>query len=111
MRHVAARVSWALVFVFAATIVHAQQSPRSAGNSVPRGMHVTGVFVPANGQKPASVETGTVGIYSEEQGGTPLWGETQQVAGESPRGFSIVVRAEKTGGPPLGLFSPPGGRR
>jgi hypothetical protein len=105
MRHATARVSWALVFLFTATILHAQQSPRSTGNSVPRVMHLTGVFVPANGEKPGPVETVTVAIYSEEQGGTPLWEETQQVAVDSTGRYSIVLGANQPDGLPLDLFA------
>ena len=85
MRQAAARVSVGLVCLLTATILYAQPSSRSAADSVPRVMHMTGVFVPANGQPAGAVETVTVAIYAEEKGGTPLWEETQQVAVEVMR--------------------------
>src|SRR4051812_40080315 len=105
MRHLAARVSMGLVCVFTATIVSAQQSSRSAAESVPRVMHMTGVFVPANGQPVASVETVTVAIYAAEKGGTPLWEETQQVAVDSTGRYSIPLGASRPDGLPLDLFA------
>jgi hypothetical protein len=105
MRHVAARVSVGLVCLLTATILHAQQSSRSAADSVPRVMHMTGVFMPANGQPAGSVETVTVAIYAEEQGGTALWEETQQVAVDSNGRYAILLGATRPDGLPLDLFA------
>src|SRR6476659_3903040 len=105
MRHLAARVSGVFLFLFVGTVLHAQQSPRSAVDSVPRLMHLTGVFVPANGQPSGSVESVTVAIYAEEKGGTPLWEETQQVALDSNGRYSIMLGATRPEGLPLALFA------
>jgi len=105
MRHVAARVSVGLVCLLTATILYAQQSPRSAADSVPRVMHMTGVFVPANGQPAKSVETVTVTIYAEEKGGTPLWEETQQVAVDANGRYAMLLGATRPDGLPMDLFA------
>src|SRR3954470_7931789 len=105
MRLFAARVSTAFVFLLAGTILHAQQSPRFASTSVPRVMHVTGVFVPTEGQSRASVETVTLAIYAEEHGGTPLWQETQQVVVDSSGRYAILLGATQPDGLPLDLFA------
>jgi len=105
MRHLAARVSGVLLSLFVVTALHAQQSPRSASNSVPRVMHVPGVFVPVNGQPPGSVESVTIAIYADEKGGTPLWEETQQVAVDSNGRYSILLGVTRPEGLPQDLFA------
>ena len=105
MRHPAARVSGVLLLLFVGTVLHAQQSPRPGASSVPRVMQVSGVFVPANGQPPASVESVTIAIYADEQGGTPLWEETQEVAVDSNGRYSILLGATRPEGLPQELFA------
>jgi hypothetical protein len=105
MPQVAARVSIALVCLFSATMVHAQSPQSSVTPAVPRVMHVTGVFQPANGQPAHSVETVTVAIYEQERGGTPLWEETQQVVVDSNGRYSILLGAARPDGLPLDLFA------
>jgi hypothetical protein len=105
MRITAARMSVALVLLLGPVTVYAQQSPRSAASSVPRVMHITGVFVPANGQPAGSVETVTFVIYSEENGGTPLWEETQQVTVDANGRYSALLGATRPDGLPLDLFA------
>lgn len=104
MRHVA-RVSVALLLLLGPSSLYAQQSPRSAANSVPRVMHVSGVFVPANGQPAGSVESVTIAIYADENGGTPLWEETQQVAVDANGRYSILLGATRPEGLPEALFA------
>jgi hypothetical protein len=68
-------------------------------------MHVSGVFVPADGQAAQSVETVTVSIYADERGGAPLWEETQQVAVDANGRYSILLGASRPDGLPLDLFA------
>ena len=55
------------------------QAPQNATGSVPRVITVSGVYRPADGQPPAAVETVTLSVYAEQQGGAPVFQETQQV--------------------------------
>ena len=103
MRQLAARVSVSFVCLLTATIVSAQQSSRS--DAVPRVMHITGVVAPANGKSAGSVETITLAIYAEENGGTPLWEETQQVAIDANGRYTILLGATRPDGLPLDLFA------
>ena len=105
MRHVATRVSVGLVCLLTATVLFAQQSTRSTANSVPRVMHMTGVFVPANGQPAGSVEIVTFAIYADEKGGAPLWEETQQVVVDALGRYSVMLGATQRDGLPLDLFA------
>lgn len=63
MRQVFA-VSAALVFLLTSSLaVLAQSSQSGSSVSVPRLINITGVFRPADGQPPGSVETVTLSIY------------------------------------------------
>jgi Chaperone of endosialidase len=105
MRHVVACVSVAVMHLSAATALYAQQPSGSTANSVPRVMHVSGVFVPANGQPPQSIESVTIAIYAQEKEGTPLWEETQQVAVDSNGRYTILLGATRPEGLPQDLFA------
>ena len=104
MRHLA-RVSLCVVFLLAATSVYAQPASRSTSEAVPRVMHMAGVFVPADGQPASSVETVTIQIYAQEQGGAPLFEETQQVNVDASGRYSILLGATRPDGLPLDLFA------
>jgi hypothetical protein len=105
MRTVTARVSATVLFLLAATALHAQQTSPSAANSVPRVVPVTGVFVPTNGQPVAPVEIVTVAIYAGEQGGTPLWQETQSVTVDTRGRYSLLLGAMHAEGIPPAVFA------
>jgi len=68
--------------------------------SVPRLINITGAFRPADGQPPAAVETVTLAIYADEQGGTPLWQETQTVTLDDRGRYSLLLGATSGGIPP-----------
>jgi hypothetical protein len=80
-------------------------TPQSGSSvPVPRLINITGVFRPAGGQPPNSVETVTLSIYAEPEGGTPLWQETQNVApGERGR-YTLPLGATLPDGIPPAVF-------
>ena len=57
--------------------------PTVSSPSVPRLINISGVFQPADGQPASAVETVTLSIYAEAEGGAPLWQETQTIAIEA----------------------------
>jgi hypothetical protein len=69
-----------VVIVLFPNPILAQSSPSVAPVSVPHLMKIAGVFHPADGQPPGAVETVTLSIYAEPEGGVPLWQETQTIA-------------------------------
>src|SRR6185436_14248734 len=77
---------------------------QSSDQSVPRLINITGVFRPADGQPPAAVETMTLAIYADEQGGAPLWLETQTVALDERGRYSLLLGATNPGGIPPEIF-------
>src|SRR4051812_9738648 len=80
------------------------QSAQSSSTSVPRLINVTGVFRPADGQAPAAVESVTLSIYADQDGGAPLWQETQSVTIDDRGRYSLLLGASSSGGIPPELF-------
>ena len=105
MRHVTACVATALLCLFSATALHAQQAPSSAVTAVPRLVRVTGTLVPADGLPAAPVERVTLAVYADETGGTPLWQETQDVAVGADGRYTLLLGATLPDGLPLDLFA------
>jgi len=72
---------------------------------VPRLIKFAGVFRDSAGQ----LRTGPVGItfavYKEQEGGAPLWLETQNVDLDEQGHFSVLLGATRIEGMPLELFS------
>jgi len=72
---------------------------------VPRLITITGVYRPADGQPSATVETVTLSVYADQQGGAPLFQETQQVTLDERGRYSVVLGAAHTDGIPPAIFS------
>jgi hypothetical protein len=72
---------------------------------VPRLVRFSGTFVPANGLPAAPVESATLAIFREQQGGTPLWQETQNVEIDQTGHYTLLVGSTQNEGIPLDLFA------
>jgi hypothetical protein len=87
------------VVLFVPLAAYAQQP------AVPRVTYFNGVVADAAG-KP---QTGTVGItfslYEEQQGGAPLWSETQNVALDGAGRYTVLLGSATAAGLPLDLFA------
>ena len=81
------------------------QSPTTASVSVPRLVSVTGVYQPADGQPPPAGTVVTLLIYAEQQGGAPLWQETQNVELDKSGRYSLLLGAGQADGIPLEVFA------
>jgi hypothetical protein len=85
--------------------VSAQQTPNVAANSIPALVQFGGVLVDVNG-KPL---TGTVGVtfavYKNQEGGAPLWVETQNVQLNKAGHYSVTLGATASSGLPGELFA------
>ena len=65
----------------------------------------SGVFQPADGQPPASVEVVTLSIYAEQEGGVALWQEIQTVVVDTTGRFTVLLGASHPDGLPLEVFA------
>src|SRR4030095_15089669 len=102
MRHLLAlRVFLSLLLV--SPVVAAAQSTQDP--SVPRLITITGVYRPADGLAPRAVETVTASVYADQQGGAPLFQETQQVTVDDRGRYSVVLGAAHADGIPPSIFA------
>jgi hypothetical protein len=81
------------------------QSAQEQSASIPRLITVTGVYRPADGTAPGTVETVTLLIYADQQGGTPLFQETQQVTLDDRGRYSVVLGTAHADGIPPAVFA------
>jgi hypothetical protein len=83
----------------------AQQAPNSNTAAVPHFVRFAGVIKNLEGQP----RTGTVGVtfalYRDQEGGPPLWLETQNVAADNNGHYSVSLGATKTEGLPVEMFT------
>ncbi len=98
--------------VFVATLLlcswlSAQQAALSASTTavVPRLVNYAGKATDAQGKAIAGVAGIAFAIYGEQDGGSPLWLETQNVQLDSRGGYTAQLGATKPEGLPLDLFT------
>src|SRR5262245_52366796 len=105
MRHLpVARALLVLVVLFPSAIF-AQSAPSVAAAVVPRLISISGVFRPADGQPAGAVETVTLSIYADPEGGVPLWQETQTVALDGQGRYALLLGASQADGIPAAVFA------
>jgi endosialidase-like protein len=81
------------------------QTATDQSAAIPRLITITGVYRPADGTPPAAVETVTLSVYAEQQGGVPLFQETQQVTLDDRGRYSVVLGAAHADGIPPTIFA------
>ena len=90
--------------------LHAQTVQQTLGTPavltpVPRVIWFNGAFQPADKRPIASVETVTVAVYREREGGDPVWQETQTVTMEADGRYSLLMGSTSSDGMPLEVFT------
>jgi hypothetical protein len=100
---VRARVVIFVIFLFSSPVFAQSSGPVSAP-SVPHLIKIGGVFHPADGQPAGAVETVTLAIYAEPEGGVPLWQETQTIALDAQGHYTVLLGAMQDGGIPAAVF-------
>jgi hypothetical protein len=104
MRHADRLACVAVVAFLAATSLHAQTTQGRTTTTVPRLVRVTGTLN-AGGGVPAPAEIITFAIYADENGGTPLWQETQNVVMEASGHYTALLGSTSADGLPLDVFT------
>jgi len=92
-----------LSLLIVSPVVASAQSAQD--QSIPRLITITGVYRPADGKAPGAVETVTLSVYAEQQGGAPLFQETQQVTLDDRGRYTVVLGAAHAEGIPPSIFS------
>ena len=68
-------------------------------------MWVSGVFQPVDRQPIAPTETVTLAVYSDQDGGNPLFQETQSAVVRQDGRYDILLGSATADGLPLDLFA------
>lgn len=77
-------------------------STRSASATVPQWVHFSGVVKEASGRPVAGI---TFAFYKDQEGGAPIWMETQNVQLDETGRYSVQLGATRTEGLPKELFA------
>jgi len=72
---------------------------------VPRTLNYAGVARDADGRVLKGTIGATFAIYAQQEGGAPLWLETQNILASPSGSFSVLLGANAPAGLPLDLFS------
>jgi hypothetical protein len=92
-------------FLCSVAVASAQQiQSANTPTVVPRLLHFAGSFRPPVSQ-PAGTIGATFAIYSEQEGGTPLWTEDQNVELDANGNYTVLLGATKNAGVPPELFA------
>jgi len=106
MRKTIHNVMTAVSFLVCAVGLEAQQTQANTPvTTVPRLIRITNSFRPVDGSPISPVESVTLSVYKDEQGGTPLWQETQNVAVGAAGRYSALMGSTLPDGMPLDLFA------
>jgi hypothetical protein len=95
----------AVLLLSCAAGMPAQDNQSSQVTSVPRLVRINDTFHPANGLPAARVESVTLSIYKDQEGGSPLWQETQNVTLDSENRYAALMGSTLNDGVPVDLFS------
>ena len=86
--------------------MNAQQPAISSNTAVvPRLVNFSGRATDTQGEVITGIAGMIFAIYSEQEGGAPLWMETQNVTTDSKGNYTVQLGASKSEGLPLDLFS------
>ena len=105
MRRLAFALSLFTIFSFAVSNAAAQNS---ANTSVPSLINYSGTVRDVSGNALNSPRTlgVTFAIYSQAEGGVPLWSEVQNVAVTASGRYAVLLGSTSSAGLPTDLFSP-----
>jgi hypothetical protein len=84
--------------------VYAQQQPGSQ-TVVPSLIKFGGHLVDSSGKPYSNIAGVTFALYKDQQGGAPLWMETQNVNPDATGHYTVFLGSMTSNGLPIGLFS------
>jgi hypothetical protein len=96
----------AFLFVVAASSFSLFAQQATAGNAaVPTLVQFSGVLAGSNGKPLTSISGVTFSLYAEQEGGAPLWLETQNVQPDKNGNYSVMLGSTTSQGLPASLFA------
>jgi hypothetical protein len=97
-------VTLIFLIIFSCSLPLAAQQTSAADAVVPTLLSFSGVLTTSNG-KPLTSTTGvTFALYAEQEGGAPLWLETQSVLPDAKGHYTVQLGSAAAQGLPSGLF-------
>jgi hypothetical protein len=93
----------AVVCFFSATSAAAQEA--ASTSVVPRLVRFSGTVTDISGKPASGPVTIVFSLYQEQEGGTPLWTETQQATADSEGHYTVLLGSTQPDGLPLDLFT------
>jgi hypothetical protein len=98
---------WLVVLSLAgASVLYGQESGAgSTGSTVPRLVNFSGVLKDTSGKALTGTAALTLSLYTEQDGGSPLWVETQSVQPDDQGHYTLLLGATQPSGLPLDLFT------
>ncbi len=85
--------------------LRAQQQPTASGVVVPRLIRFAGSVRDGSGKPMSGLAGITFALYKDQEGGAPLWLETQNVPLAASGRYSVLLGATKEEGVPMELFT------
>jgi len=94
-----------LVLSMSAQTPASNPSPSPASAPVPRLIRFSGIAKDTSGKPMTGVVGITFSLYKDQQGGAPLWMETQNVQPDSSGHYSVLLGSTKSTGVPAEMFA------
>ena len=98
------QLAWTALIVLLIAYSAAAQAPASE-SAVPRLVNYAGVAKDADGKPFKGIIGATFAVYAEQEGGAPLWMETQNINASANGSFAVMLGATKPAGLPQDVFS------
>jgi hypothetical protein len=95
---------WVLLICFAVSLSAQQAAPAAAGVVVPPLVNFSGVLTDVNGKPLTGITGVTFSLYAEQNGGAPLWLETQNVQPDKNGNYTAQLGSTTSQGLPSSLF-------
>jgi len=99
------RLLFAVVFVVLPAFAQQSSAPVAAGAGVPTLVSFNGVLKDIDGKPLHNVVGVTFSLYREQEGGAPLWLETQNVLPDNQGRYSVKLGSSTRNGLPTDVFS------
>ncbi|MGD0361516.1 MAG: hypothetical protein ABSC93_11635 [Bryobacteraceae bacterium] len=93
-----------LIAVYCTAAALAQTAANPA-TSVPRLVKFTGTLTEAGGKPLSGVVGVTFSLYEDQEGGVPLWSETQNVQAGASGEYTALLGATRNDGIPADVFA------
>lgn len=97
-------LSTLLLVLASSSWLAAQQGVQSSA-VVPRLVNFSGRAIDGTGKPVSGIAAVTFAIYNEQQGGAPLWMETQNVQPDAKGNYTVQLGATTSEGLPLDVFT------